>query len=590
MSIGRTACLWIAIALSAMATIPVAAQDAYLVARLRTGWVGRPLMLQYTFTNVEQPTPPLMPDVAGLRFAIHTSITFGKRSTQTTIVYPVAVTAERSGTYVIPAFDLHVDGRAVSMQPVTLAFRPSSDAALLKATVETVSTTFWLGDVVPALLEVHVRPFRHDALPSGKLSMMDTWVLLARGSSNWGPFQGTVERMRTQRTVPPTRTIANANGEVDWYIFQLRATLRPDRSGPLDMGNLIISMDYPVELGRSRNPLDEFMVDARPVTAAPGESMITIQTPPETARPDAWTGAVGRFTFDVQATPQTVDVGEPITLRMTVTDTARRPADLNTLAAPALHRVEELTDAFQVPEERPGGIVSGRSKTFTQSIRPINDTIELIPPIPFSFFNPDTGTYETVFGPHIAVTVNAGRTLQTADLPGLADASDVSDSTLTKVQGGLLANITDPDLLLHSPESPSNAWLLGVLIVPPLVFVGAAAGRGARLRRRRDPAQQRARQAHGLARGMLGEANHRPEAAAEALRTLLQGRLDHPEGSTSAELIDRIRVLDPAVADELLAVLSQLDAMTFGSARGSMDEELERRVEHLMPRIVEVTK
>jgi hypothetical protein len=600
----RTLRCWIVTALVALAALPAVAQDAFLVARQRTGWVGKPLILQYTFTNVQQPTPPSMPQVDGLRFTLQpptqqtqTNITFGRRRTQTTIVYPVAVTAERPGTYTIGAFDLQFDGGSVPMQPVTLVFRPSSDATLLRATVETVSPTSWLGDVVPALLEVHVRPFRHDALPSGKLSMMDTWRLLQQGSSNWGPFQGTVDRMRTQHTVPPTRTIANANGGVDWYIFQLPATLRPDRSGPIDMGDVVISMDYPVELGRSRNPLDDFMgrgglriVTSRPVTASAGESVVTVQTPPQAGRPDAWTGAVGRFTFEVQATPRTVDVGEPVTLRMTVTDTAQRPADLDTLAAPALHRIEELTDAFQVPEERPGGIVSGRSKTFTQSIRPINDTIELIPPIPFSFFNPETGRYETVFGPHIALSVNAGRTLQTADLPGIADGSDASDATLTKVQGGLLANITDPEVLLHRPQPPSNAWLLGVLAIPPLIFAGAAAGRGARRRHHRDPARQRARLAHRVAQRMFSDAGHRPEIAAECLRTLLQGRLDHPKGTTSAELVHQIRTLDPSLADDLLDVLHQLDAMTFGTRGGTLDGELQRRVEGLIHSVVEVTQ
>ena len=467
------------------------AQEVFQLARQRTGWVGRPLIVQYIFADVAASEPPTMPQVDGLQYQMqppqsssNTVVSFGQRTTKSETAYPVAIIAHRPGSFTIPSFELNADGNTVRTEPLTLQFLPSSDDALLQTSVTSTSEHAWLGDIVPAQLEIRVRPFQHTALPSGRLSAVDTWRLIDRGTTAWGPFANTIEHLRQQRNMPPVRTIQDDKGELAWYVFDVPSTLRPDRAGPVNVGDVGISLDYPLDIGRSRNPLDEFMgrgglqiTQSRPVTARPEALNIDVQPPPETGRPPGWTGAVGTFEFDVTATPSTVDVGEPLTLRMTVRDVSNRPADLHTLAAPALHDIDALTDDFKVPQDRPGGIVSGRTKTFTQSIRPIRDDIEVIPPVPFSFFNPDTGTYQTVFGPPISLTVQSGRTLSAEDLAGMPLADESNTANLTSVHGGLLANITDPDELLRAPQEPSLGWLLAVLIVPPLVIAGAASSR-----------------------------------------------------------------------------------------------------------------
>ena len=59
--------------------------------------------------------------------------------------------------------------------------------------------------------------------------------------------------------------------------------------------------------------------------------------------------------------------------------------------APELHRVESLDADFRVPRESLPGTASGRTKTFTQTIRATGDTVTEIPALPFTFFDPTAG-------------------------------------------------------------------------------------------------------------------------------------------------------------------------------------------------------
>lgn len=581
----------------------VLAQEVFQQVRQRTGWVGRPLMVQYVYSNIDEPQPPTLPEVEGLTFTLqprsstsHVSILNGRQTSRRETTFPVAVVATRPGTFTLPAFEISAQGQTWSTEPVELTFRPADDTTLLRANAAVAADHSWLGDVVPAVLQVKVRPFRHQALPGGKLSMADTWRLIDQGTADWGPYADTIEHYRNSRTMPVTSTLAGPDNAVDWYVYRIPAMLRPDRAGSIDMGEVQVAMEYPVELGQNRDPFAGLLgrgglriVQARPVTAHPESVFVDVRTPPEANQPADWTGAVGRFEFDVQATPEAVDVGEPLTLRMTVTDVSERLADLDTLAAPALHRVEDLAADFKIPEERPGGIVSGRTKTFTQSIRPMHDGIDVIPPVPFSYFDPDTAGYETVLSPPIPITVHAGRTLTSTDLPGLPMPIDTTDDSLTAVHGGLLANIRDRDALLERPAALPMAWWLAVLAVPPLLFAGAATTRRLQSSDTRDPARNRARRAQSRARTLLQQAGTNPAGITDALRQLVMDRLDLPEGQASGELVLELGRIDSAAAADLDALLGRLEAMTFGGSVAVVEEDVRSDARSLVKRIVEVT-
>ena len=123
---------------------------------------------------------------------------------------------------------------------------------------------------------------------------------------------------------------------------------------------------------------------------------VTILPLPEAGKPADFKGALGNYNFDLQANPREVKVGDPITLKMTISG----EGNLKTVNIPALG----LEDNFKVYEPEVKQDQAG--KTFEQVIIPKSDTIEEIPRVSFSFFNTATGEYNTVTRGPIPIKVN----------------------------------------------------------------------------------------------------------------------------------------------------------------------------------------
>ena len=118
---------------------------------------------------------------------------------------------------------------------------------------------------------------------------------------------------------------------------------------------------------------------------APEVPMVVFDLP-ETNKPLDFSGAVGEFDMDVSIKPQEVKVGDPLTLKMTISG----EGNFNTVNAPKL----ASEAGFKVYE--PQVKQEASQKVFEQVLMPLNETIKEIPPINFSFFNTRTGAYQSV--------------------------------------------------------------------------------------------------------------------------------------------------------------------------------------------------
>ena len=86
------------------------------------------------------------------------------------------------------------------------------------------------------------------------------------------------------------------------------------------------------------------------------------------------------------AKPTDVKAGDPINLLLGIAGTG--PMDL--VQAPPLAELPALTRDFKVPNEPLAGYVEGDRKVFSTTIRPRKDGITEIPPIPFTYFDPES--------------------------------------------------------------------------------------------------------------------------------------------------------------------------------------------------------
>jgi len=565
-------------------------------------WVGSPIVLSLVFENVQQHDPPDMPDVPELRITATgppsqrsaVQILNGHRTEQTTLTYRYLIDGRTPGQVVMPALALHADGKTYNTEPVSLTFLSSDDASLLRAEIRGVPSKAWLGDTIPATLQIMIKPFADSQLRDRVLSASDMWRQIQFDACHWGPFRDRIATLQSERRFPPVSLVdvtADNGTSERWYAFDVRADLHLMHAGDLDLSNIMIRMDYPVRIGRGRtdffDPIPSLVVsDARPITARPAPSSTVVDPPPAAGRPATWAGAVGDFSFSVTATPTDVGVGEPITLTMRMTDLRPQPGDLDLLQAPKLDQDITLTQHFRVPNDRPGGVVSGNTKTFTQTIRPTSTAATEIPPIPFAYFAPSTGTWETSLSQPVALTVSSAKRVDATALSGNRPLTPLAPlDEVTEVRGGLLANYTDPSILLDHASHPGLWWLTLALLAPPIAWGLVVGSMQRRKADRLDPRRGRSRQASRVLSARLDAAGGSAEAIATALRGFVADRLGLPAGGlTSDEAVAAVQRSDqPELARALATQLEHLERSIYtgGDQRADADaaRELAKQLE-----------
>ena len=240
---------------------------------------------------------------------------------------------------------------------------------------------------------------------------------------------------------------------------------------------------------------------------------------------------------------------------MTVRDQGRRPANLNLLQAPKLDRMPELESNFRVPREQLGGTVEGRSKVFTQTIRADNDSINEIPALPFTYFDPATETYETSWSRPVAISVSPTTGVSTQDVIGLSGAARAAPDSLKNVAGGILANYTGTHLLQDESSRPNIFWLL-LLLAPPLAVIGTSTMHRRHTRLQGDTARTRARTAGRTAFARLSKFDDMSSISA-TLTAYVADRFDLHEGGLTRHDIAQ-RLSNANVGEELVDRIDQL--------------------------------
>ncbi len=273
---------------------------------------------------------------------------------------------------------------------------------------------------------------------------------------------------------PKQPTVTNETYEGKQYrVAMIRKTaLFPTQSGKLVISPLEVRCAFQLQSRKKSNdPFDSFFNDPFFSRTQSVEQEfksnplnVTVDPLPGNA-PAGFSGAVGRFTFAATADTREVKTGDPITLRLTISGSGN--VKLLTPPKPNLPADFEAYDP-KISEEitRDGGVIRGK-KTAEYLIIPRNVGDRTIEPISFSYFDLDRNAYSTLRSQRFDFTV-----LQGKDISGgaaIASKSDIrllgEDIRFLKLTLGELHQID---------ESPfSGVWLVFVLVLPPLAFLGA---------------------------------------------------------------------------------------------------------------------
>jgi hypothetical protein len=134
---------------------------------------------------------------------------------------------------------------------------------------------------------------------------------------------------------------------------------------------------------------------------------------PSVGRPAAFSGAVGHFDLSANVDAATVRAGEPVELRVVVGGTG----NFDRVSTPGVPNSKELKTYA------PTATAKDDAKTFAQAVVPQRAGALEIPPVPFSYFDPDAARYVTLQSAAIALDVKPGQALAATSDGALPDAT-----------------------------------------------------------------------------------------------------------------------------------------------------------------------
>lgn len=369
-----------------------------------------------------------------------------------------------------------------------------------------------------------------------------------------------------------------------------RVALFPTRPGRLPIDPLKIETEARAEpeLGaRNERPARSYY---EPMSVASETLVVQSKSLPSGA-PSAFDGAVGEFAMSTEMRRDSVSVGEGV-------EVVARVQGRGNLATVSPPRLEVPTDfarydpSVTTEIERSDSTVRGR-KTFTYTVVPGARGNYELPPVQFSYFDPEAEQYETLRSSATTLQVTGE-----ADAPAVGEMGDglpIGDIAGPMEAGGQWVR-TDRAPLYAQP------WAYAALLAPLVLAAGAVAYR--RRRRREEAADEdegagvlnRAQQQLQATEAHLHDENGEPfyRKVEHTVLTFLDRRLDlpRPVPRMTADALERELQRHNIPASDRTALREVLDTCNqaqFGPAEPVPDARatLLQKTEALLSRLDE---
>jgi hypothetical protein len=471
------------------------------------------------------------------------------------------VVTSQPGDYTIPALTAVVEGQHLASPPLKLkVVKPDTtgaanggEASLAFLKLFLPKKEVYLGEPVQVQLQFYVRDgvVNGDGLLAG-FERLNGSPLKAEGFS-------VLKTGFTQRRQMPV-------GNASYTVATLVSAIVPVKTGSLtlDSFNTSITVELPASgSNRGRDPFDPFgmfqQVEQRRVGLAAETQTINVLPLPSANVPTNFTGVVGNFTISVTAGPTNVSVGDPITIKVRISGRGA----LGSLALPPQSWPDFKTYPPTSKIENSDTLGIEGAKTFEEIVVPERADIKTLPPVSFSFFNPDEKNYQTLSQSGIAVAVRPGGSVPAPTIaaqhpenqPGAPDIVSIKQRPGVVTRAG--------------PALVTQGWFWGVQAVPVLALVASVTWRRRNDALANNPRLRRQRQvARILADGVRAlrasaSANNSEEFFATLFRLLQEAvgeRIDLPASAITEAVVEE-RLRPAGVPDAAVASLHELFQM-----------------------------
>jgi BatD DUF11 like domain len=338
-------------------------------------------------------------------------------TTSSSTVYIYTILPLKPGTFTIPPQTIRVGRSSLRTPALKLnvsdspnrstrsnqTAQPANTNQLAFAELIVPKKSAFVGEIVPAEIRLGFDPRAHPKLIDGpEVSGQGfTAQKLQQGGENLETING-----RTYDVVTFKTAIAAARaGKFDLGPVKAKVQVVTPRApgarrarSPFDLFNL----DDPFSDPFFSDPFGQFG-ERREVEVNSEPIAFEVKPLPANA-PASFSGAIGNFTMTTEAKPNSVQVGDPIT----VTSTISGRGNFDRVNAPALedeHGWHKYPPSSKFKQDDEVGI-SG-TKTFEMVVSP-DEKKQSIPLLAFSYFDPVKERYMTLHSDPIAITVQGG--------------------------------------------------------------------------------------------------------------------------------------------------------------------------------------
>ncbi|MFQ5463816.1 MAG: BatD family protein [Phycisphaerae bacterium] len=549
-----------------------------LIVPSRTLELGESVDVDLVCRNMDRPDTPaaVVPDGLELQLlnpnpSSSIRIVNGHKSSKYT--YTLLLTAKAVGTHVLGEITVEAGGRTYHTEPIRFVVKETPATGnrgdrYLFAELQVQPRTLYVTQNLTATLTIGIR----EVVIDGRRYNLDLLrdVLDVRRSK--------LSVFANGRATQSTITLPDSTGRSHRYrVYKVSMPIRAETVGPLEIGPIFLKANYPTSIRQSFFRPEIQRVRSE-IARAP-QIVVDVQGPPEAGRPDSYTGAIGRFQMLVSARPTAVELGKPITLTVSISGDG-----LDGVAGPNLSANAELASRFDFSSEELIGDVSGRRKVFRIAVFPKQDGPQSIPPIEWSYFDPDRETYQTITSTPISIQVHPASNSATEFTLGDAAPTEHQPTHLKVLSGGLSPNYIDVDELLANRQfALSHAWITA-LGAPPVCWAVIALLVWRHRRARADTGWARRRGAARRLNADLREAMRRADeheqwaALGAAMQRYLADRFNLPPGEITppdAQYLLSTKNGTQAIAEGVGQFLERCGAMRFAPGEGasrSVDE------------------
>lgn len=557
--------------------------------------LGQTILLSLIFEGEQNVPAPDLPELDGFRsqyLGPSTNFSMINGKTSMSIAHRYLLFPQKKGVFEIGPFSVMYEGQAYTSGPLTVEITdeaPSNNAMpegqaqgpqthnkqdlqnriFLK--LESPKTEAYVNESIPVTVKLYSDrlPVRVEKLPE---------------------FEGgegfSVSDLKDQRPYKEVRE------NVPFDVLEFRADVHAVKPGDLSLGHAI--MTPILVLRRSpRHPVpgtdmfeDDFFSavfsgweEPYPLNLRSEALNFRIKPLPQEGKPDHFSGAVGKFSMQMETKQRTIKEGDPISLIISVSG----EGNFNTVSAPVL----EGTDDFKIYEPQLIESAPGL-KRFEQIVIPLTSLVNKTPYAVFSFFEPRSSLYQTVnSGPYDLQIEPQPKTSEPEKAQGKPPVASIKEQGQRPERKQNVQEITfikenfDMNAPKEAPLYDLSFWLLQ--LVPALGLTGvytlkkrSETMRGDNLYGRRIQAYRKARKALRETESAIREGNAFIfyERGQKALREYLGGHFQIACAGLTAQSVDRFMapLLPGSLRSEIASFLEECDVARFSGVTAGVPQ------------------